>query len=77
MKRDVSEIWVNNYNPEWLLAWNGNMDIQLCLDYFAIITYITDYYTKDETGTLEHLLKAAKECHGKSQKEKMKSLSQV
>ena len=77
LKRNVDEIWVNNYNPEWLLAWNGNMDIQLCLDYFAIVTYITDYYTKDETGTLEHLLKAAKECHGKSQKEKMKALSQV
>ena len=39
LKRTVQEMWVNNYNPEWLLAWNGNMDIQLCLDFFAICTY--------------------------------------
>ena len=68
-------MWVNNYNPEWLLAWNGNMDIQLCLDFFAICTYITDYYTKDETGTLTHLIKAVKECHGKGQKETMRALA--
>ena len=68
-------MWVNNYNPEWMLAWNGNMDIQLCLDFFAICTYITDYYTKDETGTLTHLIKAVKECHGKGQKETMRALA--
>ena len=75
LKRTVQEMWVNNYNPEWLLAWNGNMDIQLCLDFFAICTYITDYYTKDETGTMSHLIKAAKECHGKGQKETMRALA--
>ena len=77
LKRKVQEMWVNNYNPEWICAWNGNMDIQLCLDFFAICTYITDYYTKDESGTIRHLLKAAKECHGKSQKEKMRAMAQV
>ena len=68
-------MWVNNYNPEWILAWNGNMDIQLCLDFYAICTYITDYYTKDETGTLTHLIRAVKECHGKGQKETMRALA--
>ena len=53
------------------------MDIQICLDFYAICTYITDYYTKDESGTLTTLIKALKECHGKSQKEKMKTLAQV
>ena len=77
LKRKVQEMWVNNYNPEWICAWNGNMDIQLCLDFFAICTYITDYYTKDESGTIRHLIKAAKECHGKSQKEKMRAMAQV
>ena len=51
------------------------MDIQLCLDFFAICSYITDYYTKDETGTLTHLIKAVKECHGKGQKETMRALA--
>ena len=45
LKRSVDELWVNNYNPEWIRAWNGNMDIQLCLDFFAIVTYITGLAT--------------------------------
>ena len=27
IKRDVDEIFTNNYNPEWLKCWNANMDI--------------------------------------------------
>ena len=34
LRRKVSEIMVNNYNEEWIRAWNGNMDIQSCLDFF-------------------------------------------
>ena len=54
-KRDVDEVMVNTYNPEWISAWNGNMDFQLCLDYFAVITYISDYYCKDDSGTMKIL----------------------
>ena len=57
-KRDVDEININNYNPEWIHSWNGNMDIQLCLDFYAIITYISDYYAKDYSGTMEHIKEA-------------------
>ena len=53
VKRDIDEINVNLYNPEWIKCWNGNMDIQPCLDYFGVITYITDYYMKDDSGTLK------------------------
>ena len=52
-KRDIDEIYINSYNIEWIRAWNGNMDIQVVLDFFAVITYVTDYYAKDDTGTLE------------------------
>ena len=48
-KRDLDEMYVNSYNPEWIMAWDGNIDIQLCLDFFAVITYITEYFLKDET----------------------------
>ena len=54
----MDEIYINSYNIEWLRAWNGNMDIQIVLDYFAVITYVTDYYAKDDTGTME-VIKAA------------------
>ena len=55
IKRDVDEIFTNTYNPLWLQAWNANMDMQICLDFFAVITYITDYYMKDETGVVKDI----------------------
>ena len=42
LKRDLDEIYINPYNIEWLRAWNGNMDIHVVLDFFAVITYVTD-----------------------------------
>ena len=39
LERDVKDVYINNYNPFWMLAWDGNMDIQLCLDYNSVITY--------------------------------------
>ena len=47
-KRRVQDITTNNYNPHFMLAWDGNMDLQLCLCYFSIVTYITDYMCKPE-----------------------------
>jgi hypothetical protein len=60
LKRSVKDRYVNNYNARWLRAWQGNMDIQLCPDQFAVATYITDYYAKDETGTASVLAKCWK-----------------
>ena len=69
LARDIDEQFMNNYNPEWIKAWNGNMDLQVCLDPFAVSTYITDYYTKDESGATKFLMEAAKECRGKERSE--------
>ena len=57
-------------------AWQGNMDLQLCLDYFSIITYMTDYVTKPETKTTEVLKHVQKEKkkEGCSIKELMNAL---
>lgn len=38
MKREVDEIYVNNFNPEWIRAWNRNMNLKVCVDYHAVIT---------------------------------------
>ena len=67
-------MFVNSYNPEWARAWNGNHDIQICLDYYAVITYITEYFTKDDTGTMKLLLDALKESSCATLKEKMTTL---
>ena len=56
LERDIDEIYVNSYNPEWARAWNGNTDLQVCFDYFAVITYITEYYCKDDTGMMTKIL---------------------
>ena len=31
IERDLTEIFINSYNMEWMEAWDGNMDIQPCL----------------------------------------------
>ena len=46
LRRDIDEIFINNYNAEWIEAWDANLDISPVYDYFGIITYITDYFTK-------------------------------
>ena len=34
-KRDLDELFINSYNPEWLYAWDANLDLQPCLDPYA------------------------------------------
>ena len=48
MARDIDEIWVNSYNPEITEAFDANTDFQITLDFYAIITYITEYFVKDD-----------------------------
>ena len=69
--RDIDEIWVNSYNPEITRAWNGNTDFQIVLDYYAIITYIFEYFTKDDTGVLQVLVNTLKVTESRDLKEQM------
>ena len=46
LKRDLDEIYINSYNPEWIEAWDGNIDFSICLNYYAVLTYITEYFCK-------------------------------
>ena len=62
LKRHPNERYQNNYNLEWLFAWDGNMDLQISLDFFEIVTYITQYYSKDDSGVVEYLKKAKRGC---------------
>ena len=74
-QRDIDELYVNSYNIEWIRAWNGNMDLQICLGFFSVITYITDYYSKDETGTMKKINEALENNQCKDIKEQMKLIS--
>ena len=51
------------------------MDIQVVLDFFAVITYVTDYYSKDDTGTMEIIKAALAQADSKDLKERMRIIS--
>ena len=55
-------IWVNNYNPDLIRCWNGNMDIQYILDPFAAIVYMLSYLTKSEREMGDLLRNAQREA---------------
>ena len=74
MQRDIDELMVNSYNPEITRAWDGNTDFQICLDFYAIITYITEYYVKDDTGIIKVLVNTLKTTESDDLKEQMKLL---
>ncbi|XP_062579865.1 uncharacterized protein LOC134241859 [Saccostrea cucullata] len=48
LKRNPSELWINQYNPCLLKCWDANMDIQFVLDPFSCIVYIISYISKSE-----------------------------
>ena len=75
LQRDLDEVYINPYNTEWLRAWDGNMDIQIVLDYFAVITYVTDYYAKDDSGTMEIIKATLAQTDSKDLKERMKIIA--
>ena len=53
LQRDIAEIYVNNFNAKWLELWDGNMDLSPVKDFFAVLTYITEYAFKPEPQELE------------------------
>lgn len=74
LKRNLKERFVNNYNAEMILAWNANMDIQLAIDPYAIISYIVSYVSKDESGVTKFLQEALKMNTSADLQEKLKAL---
>ena len=75
IERDLTEIYVNTYNIEWMEAWDGNMDMQPCFDYHATITYITDYWAKDDSGLMEIINSIIQQDSSLDTKERMKTVA--
>ncbi|GIY24095.1 helitron_like_N domain-containing protein [Caerostris darwini] len=48
LKRRKEDAWVNNFHPQLLRLWTGNMDIQPCGSNEAIAYYIAKYLSKAE-----------------------------
>ncbi|XP_072047334.1 uncharacterized protein [Amphiura filiformis] len=61
LKRRLEDQWINNYNPDLIRCWNGNMDIQYVLDPYACVMYIVSYITKSEREMGDLLRNAQRE----------------
>ena len=55
LARDIDEIFINNYNPEWLLAWNANLDIQPCFDFFTVSQDSSKKMFRDGSNSAEKI----------------------
>ena len=77
LKRHPRDRRMNNYNPEWIFSWNANSDIQITLDFFEIISYITDYVGKLDDDTIVHLKEAKKEMLDLNMKEQLRKMADI
>ena len=57
-----------------LYAWDANMDIQLALDPYAVISYIISYMSKDETQMTKFMKEALNSVAQDNAKEKLRTL---
>ena len=74
-KRDLDEIMIESYNPEWLKVWNGNISLLVCGDFFGVITYCTEYFVKDETGTMQAIMDVIRSRPDETTRERMKTIA--
>nr|XP_054591529.1 uncharacterized protein LOC129155826 [Nothobranchius furzeri] len=80
LKREVNEIWINQYSKLLLKAWNANLDIQYCVDAYACCVYIISYMSKSEREIgllLANSQREAAKDGNLSAKEALKSLGNV
>ena len=50
---------------------NSNMNLQIVLDYFAVLTYVLEYYSKDGRYTYSKVSEGGTEEGNHNNKEKM------
>ena len=77
LKRSVAERNIGTYHPVFLSAWNANIDVQLVIDHYAVLTYITDYFSKGDVGFTAVLKKAIKESRGMRHFDRLNYIKQV
>ncbi|XP_058478094.1 uncharacterized protein LOC131449268 [Solea solea] len=80
LKRQVKEVWVNQYSKQLLKCWNANLDIQFVVDAYACVVYIISYISKAEKEMGLLLANAQKEAAkdgNVSAKEALKKLGGV
>ena len=77
LKRTPEESSINGYNWNLINAFQSNMDLQFCVDSYAVVSYITDYYSKDETQMTSFLMTALKDSKHLPQRERVNQLKKT
>lgn len=49
-KRDINNIWTNNFNPWLASVVRSNMDLQYILEEYSCAAYVADYVNKTDRG---------------------------
>ena len=56
LKRDLTEVNINNYNATLIKAWEANLDVQYVTNVYSCVMYVASYMSKPEK-TLGDVLK--------------------
>lgn len=65
-------IYINNYNPVLLRAWQANIEIQFVSNPYACIQYVVSYITKEEREMPLLLRAVSDECKDNSIRDQMR-----
>ena len=68
---NVCSLNSNEAIKEVQTVWQANTDIQICLDTYAVISYISDYMTKSDQNITKYLVAALNEKKNASKFEQL------
>ena len=62
LKRDPSQVFINNYNKKIMEKHNSNQDFTIVIDEYQVAQYLVSYLTKSEAGCSKLLRQLDQEC---------------
>ena len=79
LKRECSQVFINNFNKNIMSQHSANQDFTLCIDENQVAAYIINYLTKNEAGQSKMLREVDEQCakEGISYSEKLKMFAQA
>ena len=77
LKRKVEHIFVNGFNKKIMLLFQANHDLQLCIDPYACVQYVSKYITKNEAGKSQLLMTVCQETLNLKQIDQLRALATV
>lgn len=79
LKRECSQVFINNFNKSIMNQHSANQDFTLCIDENQVAAYVINYLTKNEAGQSKMLREVDEQCakEGISYSEKLKKFAQA